>query len=376
MNNRLKDDRQIEELLRRTGEQDAPVWLKQKIMQRISELHPSLSQRLTSWFLHLLPLRLSPAGIVSVIVIGCAAFWGGILAERHGSDVKMQQAAHLTAFADNARANYLIGRGMLTGDRREAALGFFRKAVELEPDSAEYVHWQGVAYWAVGNKELEKQSYVQTVQDHPDFVPSLLNLGHSYFESGNYSTALQYYQRVLQNDGHSPQALYNSALAYQRLDDAPQAKQIFKRYLELYRTGKWAYRAVDHLHQLGDFTYRGYRIGVQDIVLNVADLLQTGSLVQQKEVELIARAVNRTARQELHIIAYNKEKKEQARETALNLRNQLLGQLDPEHHAPIMASWFDAAENISSANGDTLQLSPSILIFSNPLNEENRRNST
>jgi hypothetical protein len=40
-----------------------------------------------------------------------------------------------------------------------------------------------------------------------------------------------------------------------------------------------------------------------------------------------------------------------------------------------MVSWSGDAETLPSANGDTLQISPSVLNFSNPLKEENRRKS-
>jgi tetratricopeptide (TPR) repeat protein len=375
MNNRPIDDSHIEELLRRTTEQPAPAWLKQEIMQRVNMREPWLQERVASRLFQRLTFGVSPASLVVTIFIGCMAFWGGIQFERYSTDMASQNAVTLTAFSDTARENYLTGRELLAGDRRQVALSFFQKAVELEPDNPEYLHWQGVAYWSVGNKKLERQSYIQTVQDHPDFVPSLLNLGHSYLESGDYSSALQYYQRVLQNDEQSPQAIYNSALAYQRLNDESREKQMLKHYLNFYRTGKWAYRAVEHLQQLGDFTFRSYRVGIHYIILNVPALLQTGSTVQKKEVALLADALNRAVRQELEIIVYNKEKKDQARDTALNLRGQLLRQLESENNAPIMVSWFDAAETLLSENGDNIQLSPSILIFSNPLNKANRRKS-
>jgi hypothetical protein len=85
--------------------------------------------------------------------------------------------------------------------------------------------------------------------------------------------------------------------------------------------------------------------------------------------------VNRASQQELHIVIYNKEKKGVAGKTAVNLRNQLLRQLGPQHDHPIKVSWFEAAETVSSGNGENLQLSPSVLIFSTPSNGENRRKS-
>jgi tetratricopeptide (TPR) repeat protein len=375
MNNRQLDDNQIEELLRQTKDQEAPVWLKQKIMKRVYERKTTLRQRLKSWLFQQYSFRFSLAGVVSILAIGAMAFWSGTLVERHSSEVRNQQYAGIHSFADNARANYLIGRGLLAGDRLEPALVFFRKAVELEPNSAEFVHWQGIAYWTVGNKELERQSYLQTVQQHPDFVPSLLYLGNSYLESGNYRDALQYYQRVLQNDQHNPEALYNSALVHQRLDNKPMEQQLFNEYLISHRTGKWAYRAVGHLHQLGDYTYRAFRIGIHYLILNVSDLLLAGSIAQKNELKLLAHAVNRTPDQEIQLVVYNKERIEEARETALNLRNLLLDQMSPEYSTPIMVSWFDTAETISSENGDKQELSESILIFSSPTNMDNRRKS-
>lgn len=376
MDNRQIDDRHIKELLGKTREQAAPAWLKQEIMQRVYMREPSVRQRWASWFFQRFTLGFTPVALVSAIFIGGMSFWGGIVHERHSTDAMSRNAVTLAAFAEKAKVNYIAGRELLAGDRQEAALSFFQKAVALEPDNPEYVHWQGVAYWSVGNKELERQSYVQTVQHHPDFVPSLLNLGHSYLESGNYSTALQYYQRVLQNDEDRPEALYNSALALQRLNDESQEKLILKQYLNLYRTGKWAYRALEHLQQLGDFTFRSYRIGVHSIVLNVPALLQTGSAVQKKEVEMLANALKRTARQELQLVVFNKEDKNKSREIALNLRSQILGEIGPEHDVPIMVSWFDTAETITSGNDEKRELSQSILIFSNPTNLNNRRKST
>jgi tetratricopeptide (TPR) repeat protein len=213
------------------------------------------------------------------------------------------------------------------------------------------------------------------VQEHPDYVPSLLNLGHSYLESGNYTAALDYYRRVVQLDPHIFEALYNSALAYRMLNDKDNEKQALRQYLDSCRTGKWAYRAVDRLHQLEDFTFRSYRIGAYRLVLNVADLLQADPIIRQREAELLARAVSRTDRQELHIVVYNKEKKDLARQTAFELRDQLLGRLGPEHDSLIKASWFDAAETRSSESGENLQLSPSVLLFSSPITEQNRRDS-
>jgi hypothetical protein len=94
-------------------------------------------------------------------------------------------------------------------------------------------------------------------------------------------------------------------------------------------------------------------------------------------VEHLARVANRAAGQELHIVVYNKKDKDQARETALNLRSLLIEHIGSGQTAPpIRVSWFDTGETISTENGTKLQLSPSVLLFSKPINAKNRRSST
>lgn len=375
MSDKMKDEKMIEDLLRRSMEQDAPLGLKREIMKRINKRNPRLHRRLAEWFMTPLNLRFSPAGALLAAVIVSAAFLGGIMVERNTANTA-HQADGIARYADDAHANYRVGRSLLAENQQEEALRFFRKAVELNPQNPEYVHWQGVAYWALDNRELERQSYFQTVRNHPDFLPSLLNLGHSYLESGNFQAALQQYQQVLRIDPDVPEALYNSALAYRKLNNETLQIQAFKRYLATYRTGKWAHRAVEHLHQLGDYSYRSYRIGIHRIILATPGLLQTVSSPGNQEVEYLAGVVRRMTGEELHIIAYNKDDKNEARESALNLQRLLLDRLDPEHADLVRLSWFGAPETITAANGENLQLSPSILIFSNPIISKNRRNST
>jgi tetratricopeptide (TPR) repeat protein len=374
MSDRRIDDDYIKELLRQTGEQAAPAWMKREIMQRVDTCRPCLYNRLKNWIFQP-TLNFSPIGLVLMAVIVCTAFWGGVLLERQTIHTAGRQAIETTSLTNNAKANYLIGRGLLAADQREAALTFLHKAVELDPESTEYVHWQGVANWSTGNMELERQSYFKIVKDHPDYVPSLLNLGHSFLENGNYSKALDYYQQVLQHEPQLPEALYNSALAYQKLDDKDQEKIAFQNFLKSHRTGKWAFRAVDHLHQLGDFSFRTYRIGIHYLILNMSDLVQPDPGAGQKEVQLLANVFNRAAGQELQIVAYDSQMPGRAKQTALNLRDQLLRQLGPTYQGSIKVSWFDTAEAISFDNGRNLQVSPSVLIFSTPINMEKRRKS-
>ena len=83
-----------------------------------------------------------------------------------------------------------------------------------------------------------------------------------------YQAALAEYNRVLALAPDEGTALYNRALAYQLLDQKNKEADAWKEYLRSHRTGIWAYRAAEHLNELGDFTYRSYQIGFRRVILN------------------------------------------------------------------------------------------------------------
>jgi tetratricopeptide (TPR) repeat protein len=222
---------------------------------------------------------------------------------------------------------------------------------------------------------MERQSYTRSIKDDPGYVPSLLYLGHNYLESGNYTAALHYYQQALRQDPQIPEAIYNSALAYQKLQKSVDERNAFRTYLDSFRSGKWAHRAVEHLHQLGDFSFRSYRLGDYRMVLNMAALLDANSPEHEQEVAHLSQIIKRTNEQELHLVFFNNSDKTAAKSAAINLRSQLFSHLGVGS-SPIRVSWFDSAETILVDEDTKKQLSPSLLIFTKPITNNNRRIST
>ncbi len=363
-------DKQLEELLRVDRESEPPAFLREMILHRIDTHRPSFGQRLWGWLHRPYALHLKPLQLAATAAALALCFWAGMVTERNvGSETPLA-----SAMTENPRANYLIGRGLLAGDRGEAALPYLVKAVEQDPTSAEFSHWQGVAYWTLGQSDLERQSYVRTVRYNPDHLPTHLNLGHNSFEQGKYKEALASYQWVLDHDPNVPEALYNKALVYHKLGDVSREKQAFRDYLQKYRTGKWAWRAVEHLHTLGDYRYRIYRIGVHRLVLNMSALLVTESASQRGEIERLAAVLEKSRADELHIVAYDERSRAQAREVALAIRRQLSEYGEAGELIPVRTSWFATAETLSDPN--QTQLSQSILVFTRQQSVDNRRNAT
>ena len=371
------DNDYLIKLLGQTEEQKPPAWLKQRIVDDLSSHKTQLHHRVLKQMLRPRAYGFRPVTLAVTLTVAVFAFWCGTLLQSSMLHNRASNEAGIPAtVADNALANYLIGRGLLAGNQAENALEFFEKAVELDPQRPEFVHWQGVAFWAAGHPEMERQSYSRLIKDDPEYLPSLLYLGHNYLEGGNYTAALKYSQQALEKDPHIPEALYNSALAYQKLHKTAEEKSAFKKYLYSFRSGKWAHRAVEHLHQLDDFSFRSYRLGGNRVVLNMEALLDSNSSEHEQEIAHLSQMITRANGQELHLVFFNNNDKAAAKKAALSLREQLLRQLGSEHVFPIRVSWFDSAETVFVEGDAKKQVSPSLLIFTKSTTKSDRRIST
>lgn len=365
------DREELEQLLARTDERQAPPWLLPRIMAEIEERQPSLVERLRRWWFRPQAISFSPARLLLTVAVALCVFWLGTIV----GQMRQPGAGQGPVLAETGEANFLIGRGLLAAGRVDQALPFLRQAVQQEPATPEFAHWQGVAYGALGDTEQERASYISSVQEEPNFVPSLLNLGHNYLESGQYQQALAQYDKVLEADPEQPSALYNRALAYQMLDDSGRAEQAFLSFLERHRTGKWASRALGHLHRLDNFTFRSYRLGTVQLVLNVNALLAPDSVGRRQELLYLAEALSRTPGSELHLVAYHQGDRQAAKAAVTGLQEQLTRILGKEHAVPVRGSWFDVAETFNDANGVDRQSATGLLIFTRSKQQSNRRNS-
>jgi tetratricopeptide (TPR) repeat protein len=370
------DVKKLEQSLANNRELEAPPWLVGRIMAEIGDRPPSFFAWLHQWWLRPQSVSFSPARLGLTVAVTLCAFWLGTLSERHGKpDSTGGSKSAMPALADNAEANYLIGRGLLAAGQDDQAIVFLRQAVRQEPGVAEFAHWQGVAYQAKGALVEERQSYL-ALPEQPEYLPSLLNLGHNYLESGDYRQALAQYEKVLQQDPLEASALYNRALIYHMMEDTERAEQAFLSYLEHNRTGKWVFRAIRHLHELGNYSFRSYRIGTGQVVLSMSALLSQDAQACRPELQRLAEALVRTPDSELHLVIYDQGNRDAAKTTATALQKQLTNYLGDEHATPVRGSWFDVAETFTDATGSERQLASGLLIFTRTTEQFKKRNST
>ncbi|OBT06660.1 hypothetical protein A9264_08360 [Vibrio sp. UCD-FRSSP16_10] len=79
--------------------------------------------------------------------------------------------------------------------------------------------------------DIAKRYYERALEINPRSTQAMINLGYSHYMSGSYYLAQRITNRALKTDPNSEKALNNLALIYIALDDNRQALNIFKRHM-------------------------------------------------------------------------------------------------------------------------------------------------
>jgi len=274
-------------------------------------------------------------------------------------------APRLVQFPDDPELNYFMARFELGADKPEAALPHIQKAVKLSPANADYRFWEGVTFWALMKPDRERTAYEKALAIDPDHLSANLYLAHNMLDRGRNAEALKLYDKTLSLNPREPQAMFNRAVALERMKRDREMKLSMHRYLETYPDAPLARQGVRILNKAGDFTWRNHLIGLRTIPLRAVDF-QPGSatLTESAQASLkgIGEILSEKADLSVHVVAYVKGDKILARKRALAVRNFVsreYPEVAPERLAP---SWFDKPESIKT-DGRTHNLAQSVNIF-------------
>jgi len=243
-------------------------------------------------------------------LFGCSDITGRyyLRNEKYDQGLKAFEKAHHDNPNDPA-ANYYLGRFYLAQEKGQQAIPYLRRAVELEPDRANYYFWLGVGYWTVMDFAAERKSYLRALALDKKHLPARLYLAHNLLDNGEWEEALSQYDEVLKKDPYNPEALYNKGLALKQLNRPKQEIQAWRKYLKHYPDGKWALRAVDHLNGLGDFSYRNFTIGHRRVPLKEIDFASDSARLLSSgrtSLEVIGSILMINQEIELRIVGYKK----------------------------------------------------------------------
>lgn len=369
-NGKTMDEKHLRDMLRRLPEREPPADLAERIMTAVEAPPKSLGRRIGDLLAAAFPLQpLRAAVLCSAVML---AFWLGMTVGGSRNDEGPgagPAGSLLTGPVQSPEADYLIGRGLLAAGQWKAAAEFLR-AARLATDDPEHALWEAVALGKQGDKEQEREIYRLTVNRHPEYLPARLYLGHNLLESGDAAAALEEYSRVLALVPDEETALYNRALAGRVLGNRDLEAAAWKEYLRLNRTGKWAYRAVAHLNALGDFTYRGYRIGHRLVIGNQDLLLGTDSEARRREVDFLAGAFAEASGDVLNLVVFLAGDGGRAEGMARELQYLFGAGLNDRAGKRIGISWFGEPETVRTASGVEHVLAEGLMIFCTPRSQQ------
>ena len=377
MNEKSKKQSQLEHGLRYLPGRRPPIDLQKRIMAALPKKKEPWFRRMSrligmGWAQPFSPFH-NVVGTACLILV----FFGGmqfdqLLHSDAASPVKLPVAQENM----NGEAYFYLGRSLLAAGKAAEALDALRRAEMLQPDNPQYTLWQGAAYRALGDVNEERLNYQQLILKRPDLLPARLNLANNLLQDGQLSQAEQLYSQVLDRDPVEKTALYNLALALHLQGNRVVEAEAWKRYLNYYRTGSTAYQALQHLHELGDYSYRSYQLGYRTIILNQEQLLNAQGSGQDREINYLVRQCDNQSHGELNIVVFMQDNAQQAKQVATSLRNAITEEAAGSDKIPVRISWFGEAEPISTMDQESVNLPKGVLIFSAPALNKNKENRT
>ena len=137
-------------------------------------------------------------------------------------------------------------------------------------------------------------------------------------------------------------------------------------YLNHYRTGISASKALRQLHYLGDYSYRKYQLGSKSIILNQECLLDPEGHNQNREVEYLVRHLESDSLDKVSIVVFIQNDAQRAKAIARSLQNAIVEKAEGLGSDSVGLSWFDKVEPVDTADKGKINLSKGVLIFSAP----------
>lgn len=281
--------------------------------------------------------------------------------EKYDEGIAAANAA-LSESPDDFRAHFYKGRYLLAQDRPEEALQSFTRASELNPYIADYRFWKGVCYWDMKQPEEERQAYLETLELDARHVPALVYLGHNLLDAGKTEQALKRYDEALALDPYEPGALYNRAIALDKLGREEASREALVTYLDAYPDGTMARRAVTLLNAKGDFTYRTHTIGRRQVTMHSIDFkpgTTDFALDVRPSLDFLAAILEEDPNLTIHVVAFNSKDETLAKERAKRIKSYM-ERLHPKLKTNrLRLSWFGVPEEVKTKSG-TVSLDQSV----------------
>lgn len=370
MEKRTENQSQLEYVLRNLPDKSPPMELQKHIMSAIPVNKESWFNRVKHLF-NVNPIGYRTIGAMASLIM---AFYGGMHFDSFFKEaVETPKASLVVQENMNDEAYYYLGRSLLAAGQGEEAVIAFSKAELLRPDTPQYTLWKGAAYQSIGATDKERQSYEHLILSRPEWLSPRLRLANNLLKDGRGTEAELFYNQILQRKPDEKTALYNLALSLRMQGKSSLEIQAWEKYLEFYRTGPFAYRALQHLQKHGDYSFRVYQLGHKSVILNQKRLLNPDDPGMSKEINYLTSHFKNRSLSGLSIVVFVEDDLEQAQTIANSLRMAISDQTQGKEKAAVRISWFDQGEPLRTMNNEKIHLPKGVLIFSSLKNKTNEK---
>lgn len=106
------------------------------------------------------------------------------------------------------------GENLLKQGDRQKAMGYFNKALQLNPKAAETYYQRANSHYKQGALQLAIADYNNAIKVNPNYVNAVYNRGLVYYELGKLPQAIADFSQVIQSDPVDADAYYQRGLAY------------------------------------------------------------------------------------------------------------------------------------------------------------------
>lgn len=187
--------------------------------------------------------------------------------EDYGSAIKGLQR-FLSKNPNDAEAAYTLGRSYLEIEDYRNAIAPYQKAVTLDPTRTSWMYELGLIFYNQNNfkdavkyfKMADDGGYIKAndfyenagfaylsigdvdngmkylniiLKRKPNNKELLTNIAQAFYSAKKYKEALDFYQKLLENDPKDARALYMAGITFQKLGDKAKGQQMCDKAIEM-----------------------------------------------------------------------------------------------------------------------------------------------
>lgn len=140
----------------------------------------------------------------------------------------------------------------------ESAAGTLERVLKLDAKNALALKLRGDVLYLLGNEKEAESSLLAAIEQEPRNPEPRYALGRIYYQQNRFELAIGQFQKVVEMDPKSFRAWDNMGLAYEGLNDIPNAMQRYQKALALVHKDHpdydWVYGNLsDLLYKKGDY---------------------------------------------------------------------------------------------------------------------------